>query len=207
MARQLMERHPLGRLQYAEMCIQSSVNLLENLLDQGRPEEAWNRMQSLQEESRSPYFDMNRHQWESRMHYLAAQILLDRKDLPQAEPFIRQNLETVRRLHAKKREGSFLRLLGEVQMRRNAHEEALHGLSEAIAVLQEVGNPRQLWQAHASLASAYEQMGRSNEAKGQWDAAADLIHTVANGLSDTDLRDGFLQAVPIQAILSKAAEP
>jgi ATP/maltotriose-dependent transcriptional regulator MalT len=139
------------------------------------------------------------------MHYLAAQILLARGDLAQAESLIRQKLETVRRLHAKKREGGFLRLLGEVQMRHNAHEEALHSFNETIVLLQEVGNPRQLWQAHASLASAYEEMGRGTEAKCQWGAAADLINKVAKGLSDRELRDGFLHAGPIQAILSKAA--
>jgi tetratricopeptide (TPR) repeat protein len=188
------------------MVAQSSVNLLENLFDQGRLEEAWERMQSLKAEARSQEFDWFRHQWEPRMHYLAAQILLSRGDLAQAEPFIRQNLEIVRRLHAKKREGGFLRLLGEVQMRRNDSEEALQSFNEAVAILEEVGNPRQLWQAHASLASAYEEMGRGGEAKGQWGAAADLIHTVAKGLSDRELQEGFLQAAPIQAILSKAAQ-
>jgi tetratricopeptide (TPR) repeat protein len=205
-ARQLVERHPAGRHQYAEARAQSSLNLLENLFDQGRLEEAWDGIQSLREESRGPDFDMNRQQWEYRMHYLAAQILLAQGDLTQAESFIRQNLETVRRLHSKKREGGFLRLLGEVQMRRGAREEALQSLNEAIALLQEVGNPRQLWQAHASLALAYEQVERGSEAKSQWGAATDLIHKVADGLSDLDLREGFLQAEPIRAILSKAAE-
>jgi tetratricopeptide (TPR) repeat protein len=206
MARELMERHPLSRRQYAEMIAQSSVNLMENLFRQGRPEKAWNRMQSLQEESRSTEFDMFRHQWGARMHYLAAQIFLARGDMPQAEGLIRQNLEVTRRLHAKKREGGFLRLLGEVQIRRNANEEAVQSMNEAIALLQEVGNPRQLWQAHASLASAYEQKGRSSEAKSQWGAAAELIHRVAKGLPDRELREGFIQSTSIQAILSRGAK-
>ena len=207
MARQLMQRHPSGRRHHAEMTAQSSVNLLENLFDQGHIEEAWERMQSLKEESGGQEFDMFRHQWESRMNYLAAQILLARNDFAQAEPLIRENLEIVRRLHAKKREGGFLRLLGEVQMRQGAHEEALQSFNEAIAILQGVGNPRQLWQAHASLALAYEQMGRLSEAKGQWTGPADLIHKVAQDLSDLVLREGFLQAPLTQAILSKAAGP
>jgi class 3 adenylate cyclase/tetratricopeptide (TPR) repeat protein len=204
MARQFMEEHPSGRSQYTEALAQSTVNLLENLFDQGRLEEAWERMQSLKGESRSSEFDWFRHQWESRMHYLSAQILLAQGDLAQAEPFIRENLETVRRLHAKKREGGFLRLLGEIQMRRNAHDEALQSFNQAISLLQEVGNPRQLWQAHASLGSAYEEMGRGSEAKDQWGVAAEVIHKVANSLSDLDLQGAFLQAAPIQAILSKA---
>ena len=137
---------------------------------------------------------------------LSSGIIEGKDPLASYGPFIRQNLEIVRRLHAKKREGGFLRLLGEVQMRRGAKEEALQSFNEAISLLEEVGNPRQLWQAHASSASAYEQMGRGGEAKDQWGGAAELIRKVANGLSDRELRDGFLQAVPIQAILSKAAE-
>ena len=106
-ARQLMERYPVGRRLYAGVVSQNRVNLLESLFDQGRLEEAWDQMQSLEEPSRSQESDLNRHQWESRMHYLSAQIVLARGDLAQAEPFIRQNPETVRRLHAKKREGGF----------------------------------------------------------------------------------------------------
>jgi class 3 adenylate cyclase/tetratricopeptide (TPR) repeat protein len=206
-ARYLMETHPVGSRHHAEMLAQSSVNLMENLFDQGRLKEAWDRMQSLKGESKGPDFERLRHQWESRMNYLTAQIYLARGNLAQAEPFIRENLEIVRRLHSKKREGGFLRLLGEVQMRRDAHEEALQSFNQAIALLQEVGNPRQLWQAYASLASAYEQMGRIAEAKAQWGTAAELIHGLANGLSDRELREGFLQATPIQAILSKRGSP
>jgi tetratricopeptide (TPR) repeat protein len=154
----------------------------------------------------SQEYDSFRHRWESRMHYLAAQILLARGDLPQAESLSRENLEITRRLHAKKRQGGFLRLLGEVRMGRGAYDEALQSFNEAIVLLQEVGNPRQLWQAHASLASAHEQMGRWSEAQGQWGAAAQLIHKVANSLSDRELREGFLQAARIRAILSKVAQ-
>jgi tetratricopeptide (TPR) repeat protein len=140
------------------------------------------------------------------MHYLAAQILLARGDPPHAESLIQENLEITRRLHAKKRQGGFLRLLGEVRMRRGTYEEALQSFNQAIALLQEVGNPRQLWQAHASLASAYEKMGRWREAKDHWGAGVERIHQVANGLSDRDLRESFLQAGPIRVILSRAVE-
>ena len=49
-------------------------------------------------------------------------------------------------------------------------------------------------------------MGRGSEAKGQWGAAAELIRTVADGLSDRELQEGFLQAAVVQAVLSKAAQ-
>jgi len=97
-----------------------------------------------------------------------------------------------------------LRLLGEVQMKRNESDNAISSLGHAILILKEVGNPRQLWEAHASLASACDKIRRESEAKEQWAAAAGIIHKAADGLSDRSLREGFLTAKPIREILSKA---
>ncbi len=104
----------------------------------------------------------------------------------------------------KKIEGRFLRLLGEVQMKHNEPDNSIRSLSEAILMLKEVGNPRQLWQAHASLASVYGKLGRGAEAREQWGAAADAIHKMTNGLSEPELREGFLGAKAIREILSNA---
>jgi Flp pilus assembly protein TadD len=177
---------------------------MENLFDEGKIDEAWDRMESLKEESRSDDYDMVRYVWESRMNYLAAQILLQRNEIGQAEVLIGENLERARTQGMKKREGGFLRLLGKVQIRRNESENAIENFNEAAVILNEVGNPRQLWQAHASLASAHDKLGRVSEARNQWGVAAEVIRKTANGLSDRELREGFLRAEPIREILSKA---
>jgi len=203
-AQELMEKYPMSRRLYAEQMAQDKVNIMENLFDQGKMDEAWNLIQSFKKESKSEYFDMLRHQWESRMNYLAAQIFLRRNDLGSAEKLIRENLKTTKVLHTKKREGCFLRLLGEVQMRRKESDNALNHFNEALSILREVGNPRQLWQAHSSLASAFSSLGRSSEAGEQWGSAAAVIQKVADGLSNRNLREGFLGADPILNILSKA---
>ena len=101
-------------------------------------------------------------------------------------------------------EGGFLRLLGEVRFRRDESDHAIDNQNKAILILKQVGNPRQLWQAHTSLASAFKKLGRSSKAREQWGAAAEVIRGVANGLSDRELRKGFLNAEPIREILSKA---
>jgi class 3 adenylate cyclase/tetratricopeptide (TPR) repeat protein len=202
-ARKLMEQYPMGRETAGEVAAQAKVNLMENLFDQGKSDEAWRLMQSFSEESKRDDYDRSRDQRESRMNYLAAQILLHRNDLGEAETLIRQNLERAREQQARKREGGFLRLLGEVQFRQGEMDNAIHSLNEAILILKEVGNPRQLWQAHASLASLFGGLGRMSEAKGQWGAGAELIQNTANGLSDNELRVGFLNAEPVRQILSK----
>ena len=203
-ARKLMEQYPLGRLRTAEIVANAKVNLMENLFDQGNTEEAWDRIKSFEEESISADYDYGRDRWAARLDFLTSLILLERENVDQAEVIITKNLEISRREHMKKIEGRFLRLLGEVQMKRNESDNAIRSLSEAILLLKEVGNPRQLWQAHGSLASVYGKLGRPAEAREQWGAAAEAIHKTANGLSGPELRGGFLSAKPIREILASA---
>ena len=178
---------------------------MENLFDQGKTEEVWDRIKSFEEESKSPDYNRSRDRWEARLDFLASLILLQREKVDEAEARIIKNLEISRREHTKKIEGRFLRLLGEVQMKRNEFDNAISSISEAILILKEVGNPRQLWEAHASLASAYEKLRRESEAREQWGAAAEVIRKTASGLSDRELREGFLSAKPIRDILAKAS--
>jgi tetratricopeptide (TPR) repeat protein len=198
-----MEQYPMGGLIAGEIVANANVNLMENLFDQGKTEEAWNRIKSLEEESKSSDYDRSRDRWEARLDFLASLILLQRKNVDEGGARIAKCLEISRREHTKKIEGRFLRLLGEVQMKRNDSDNAMRSLSEAILILKDVGNPRQLWQAYASLASAYDKLGRVSEAREQWGAAAEVIQRTANGLSDRELREGFLSAKPIREILAK----
>jgi class 3 adenylate cyclase/tetratricopeptide (TPR) repeat protein len=203
-ARRQMKEYPLGRHLYAEIVAQANVNLMENLFDQGKVDAAWDRMNAFKQESRSKDYDLFRQQWESRMNYLAAQIHLFRNEYDKADVLIQEGIKAAGNLNAKKREGGFLRLLGEIQTRRNEPENAIANLGEAISILEEVGNPRQLWQAYASLASGLATHGRTGDAREYWGAAVEIIQNTANGLSDRELRTGFLDAKPIREILSKA---
>jgi tetratricopeptide (TPR) repeat protein len=203
-AREMMEKHPTGRRLYAEIVSQANVNLMENLFEQGRDDEAWDRIESLKRESKSEDYDILRFVWESRMSCLEAQILLRRNELGRAENLIQDSLQHARRHALNKREGCLLRLLGEVQSRQGESDAAVSNLKEAIGILKDVGNRRQLWQAHASLASAYETLDRTSDARQQWGAAAEVIHNTANGLSDRQLRHGFLEAQPVREILARA---
>ena len=205
MARSLMLKYPMGRHLYAEMLAQSRINLMENYFNQGNLDEAWNGIQSFKTEAKGENFNWFRNQWETRMNYLAAQILLIRNDTAQADKIIQANLELAKDKLMKKRQGCFLRLAGELLVRRNEFENALNYLRESVLILEEVGNPCQLWQAYASLASAFNNAGRSSEARENWNMSAKLISNTANRLSDNELRSGFLNANPIKRLLSNSS--
>jgi tetratricopeptide (TPR) repeat protein len=204
-ALRLLKKYPMGRKQWAHALAQAETSLAENLLDQGNIDEAWTRIRELEKKAKGEEFNNQRLQWESRMNYIKAQILLRRNELSQAEKLIQENLQMVRKDLIKKREGSFLRVLGEVQVKRNEHENAITTMNEGIHILKEVGNPRQLWQAYTSFASALDKMGRHSDAQEQWGAALEVVQNTAKGLSDRDLRNGFFNAEQIRVILSKAA--
>jgi len=171
----------------AEIVGNANVNLMENLFDQGNMEEAWDRIKSFEEESKIPDYYRARDRWEARLDFLASLILLQRENVDEAGARITKQLEISRREHTKKIEGRFLSLLGEVQMKRKESDNAIRSFSEAILILKEVGNPRQLWQAHASLGSIYSKLGRGREARKQWGAAAEVIHS-RTGLGSFRLR-------------------
>ena len=194
----------MGGLNAGEIVANANINLMENLFDQRKTEQAWDRIKSFKEESTSSNYSRARDRWEARLDFLTALILLQREKFDEAEARIIKNLEISRREHTKKIEGRFLRLLGEVKMRRNKSDNAISSMSEAILILKEVGNPRQLWEAHTSLALVYDKLRRESEAREQRGAAVELIHKTANGLSDRELREGFLNAKPIRDILAKA---
>ena len=204
-ARSLLKKYPMGIYEYAEMLAQSRINLLENYFDQGDLDEAWKGIQSFRAEAKGEDFKRFRHQWESRMNYLAAQILLIRNDTAQADTIIQENLKLAKDKLLKKRQGCFLRLAGELLLKQNELENALNYLRESVHLLEEVGNPRHLWQAYASLASAFNNAGRSSEARVNWNMSAKLIGNTANRLSDNELRSGFLNADPIRRILSNSS--
>ncbi len=201
-ARKRMEEYP-GAIP-GEIIAQANVNLMENLFDQGKTEEVWKRIKSFEEESKSPDYDRSRDRWEARLDSLASLILLQDENVGEAEARIIKNLEMSRKEHMRKIEGRFLRLLGEVQVKRKEFDHAISSMNEAILILKEVGNPRLLWEAHASLGLAYDKLRRGSEAREKWGAAAEIIKSLANGLSDRELREGFLNAKPIHDILEHA---
>jgi tetratricopeptide (TPR) repeat protein len=187
-----------------EIVAQATVNLMENLYDQGKMDEAWHRIGSFRKESQKGVYDRTRRRWEVRMDSLIARILLDRGELDQAETIAHKNLKINQEARAAKYEGRFLELLGKIHFLQKDTDSAIRDFSESIQILKEVGNPRQLWRTHASLASVLEVLHKHGDAREQWSAAGAVIQTQASDLSDLELRRGFLEARPIRRILAKA---
>ena len=203
LARKLFDENPMGRLMYGEIAIIARINIMENLYDMGKIDSACEMMRTSEKLSLAQDYDLVRHVWSSRMRYLAAQMLLQNNSVEEAEALATTGLEQSRAHGHKKREGCFLRILGEVKARKCKFDSAVENFNRALGVLGQVGNPRKLWEAHACLADTFEKMGRSCEARDHWGAAASAIQRLSNDLLDRETKLEFLSATQTKSILAK----
>jgi class 3 adenylate cyclase/tetratricopeptide (TPR) repeat protein len=200
-----MRKFEFGRRQHAEAYAQARVNLMENLFDQGMIDRAWDLLDPFKVQTKSADFDMGRIHQETRLGYLEGRLLIQKGELDQAEKLIMTFLESSEKKGLTKRLGGFLRLLGEVQMKRREPGKAIETLNKSVEILKKVGNHRQLWTAHTSLASAYERKGKGSEAREQWQVAKGTAEGTAQGIEDETLKKDFLDTEPIREIFTNAA--
>jgi tetratricopeptide (TPR) repeat protein len=183
----------------------AEVNLMENKFEMGLADEVLRDILRFDERVRSDTdYDLLRHRWHTRMNDLKAHILLGKGDLEGAQILADECLRVATEKGMKKYVGKAHRLLGRIGTEKNAFENAESHLRTALAILEEVGNPKQLWMTRAALARLYDKMNRADLAAEQWRAAAAVVNSTADGLSDEALRSPFLAAAPIRAILERA---
>jgi class 3 adenylate cyclase/tetratricopeptide (TPR) repeat protein len=187
-----------------EMEGQSQVNLMENKFDMGSVDEAWDHIVRFEQVSDQPEYAFLRDRWASRLELLKGNILLSRGNLDEAEELARGCLDTAVRRGYKKYAARAERLLGNTLIRREAHETAETMLRSALLRLEDVGNPKQIWTTHNSLARLYKKMNRHDLAREQWQASASVVQLTADGLQDKDLRGTFTNAAPVRQIMEGA---
>jgi class 3 adenylate cyclase/tetratricopeptide (TPR) repeat protein len=199
-----LRKSPAIRFSALEMQAQSEVCLMENKLESGKVDDAWEHMMRFEKESAHSDYDIVRDVWETRMKDLKASILLSRGNLEGAEELAREYLDTSTKREFKKKLGRAERLFGKILTSRGAHDLAEAKLMDGLAKLEEVGNPKQIWITHAALARLYEKMKRPDLERERWQAAASIIASTAEGVQDERLRDTFINAVPIREIMEHA---
>jgi tetratricopeptide (TPR) repeat protein len=183
---------------------QAEVNLMENKFQMGKLNETWEHMTRFEKESAHPDYDLVRYRWSTRMKDLKGTILLGRGDLDGAEELAGHCIEAATKHEMKKYVGRAERLFGKIMTERGAYDQAEAKLKSALAKLEEVGNPKQLWMTNTALAQLYEKMKRTDLEREQWQMAKAIVESTADGLDDEELRTTFINAAPIREIMEYA---
>ena len=76
-----------------------------------------------------------------------------------------------------------------------------------ITQAKELGNPTQLWKTHQALGNLQCLRGKTEKARAEFQAALKVVEGIAEGLTDSALKEGYLQSEPVQKLVSLAQGP
>ena len=141
--------------------------------------------------------------WRYSIHLFASlgELALVQGDLVGARALADECLERATRTRSRKYLVKGWRLRGDLALARGQWEDAEHALRQALAVAESIGNPTQLWKTHAALGRLGDEWQRPNLARGEWQAAREVIDRVLDSLRHPGLRASFASSPPIRQVL------
>jgi tetratricopeptide (TPR) repeat protein len=145
--------------------------------------------------------------WRYSTHLFAslADLWIARGDYAKATQWADQCMEIATRTRARKNLVKGWRIKGEIATRRRRWDEAQRALREALTLAQAIGNPGQLWRAHAALGGLHDAARKSAEARAAYAAARDVIEGMRVGLRNSNLRSSLERALFVQRIVELSA--
>lgn len=196
-----LRRSPALIISASEMQAMAEINIMENTFEMGDVDEAWNHITRFEEVSNHPNYDIQRIRWSTRMRDLKGNILLGRGDLDGAESLAKQCVEAATKRGIRKYIGKAERLLGRIFTEREQYGQSEEKLRYALSILEDVGNPKQIWMTHTALAELSKRTNRTDLEREQWQRAAQIVTHTADELQDSALKDTFVGAAPVRQIL------
>jgi tetratricopeptide (TPR) repeat protein len=200
-----LEKNPAMRFLASHLKAMAEVSLMENTFEMSTLDDAWKLLTRFEKDSTGPDYNALRDRWLIRMKDLKGSILLDKGDLNGAEVLAKESCDFAEKKRYKKYIGKAERLQGQIMMKRSAHDLAEAKFKHALKMLEEVGNPKQLWITHTALARLYEKLKRPDLEREQWQAARVVIESTADELQDEELRTTFINAAPVRKIFEHAS--
>jgi tetratricopeptide (TPR) repeat protein/transcriptional regulator with XRE-family HTH domain len=193
----------------ADMEIQNNarVNLGDNLIALGRPDEAEECFRQVEQIVRDPRPQDRWLLWRiaQRLFHSMGELCLTRGDAPKALAYADECLALAESSESRKNIVKARRLRAEVFLHMGALLEADAELDIALSYAREIGNPPQLWKTYVALARLRQSQGRPDDAAAAYREALAVIDSVAARLADSALRLSFLASPHVQAIRQSAS--
>jgi class 3 adenylate cyclase/tetratricopeptide (TPR) repeat protein len=189
-----------------EVVTMTKVNIAENHQMKGGLGEARRLLQSLYDETEPMEFIWNRARWKIRLLMVWAEIELAEDDLAAAQARLNEanSIEILNQAPYLKYQIRGGRLQGNIHAANGKYDDAEAELDQTLERAQHFGNPTQLWRTQQALGNLYARMDREADALDQYRAARDVVQGVADGLTDPELKEGFLNAGPIREVFAQA---
>jgi class 3 adenylate cyclase/tetratricopeptide (TPR) repeat protein len=183
-----------------EVEMNARLNVAENLLGQGRLDEAEPYFRAVEEVVRDPREIWMGWRYGERFLHSFGEWWLAGGDPVQGRAHADECLEWAQRSGSRKNIVKAGRLRGQCALAQDRWEEADDELTAALELAREVGSPPQVWTTLSCLGDLRSAQGRPQEARRLYDEALSVVEEVASRLSDPDLRATFLGSAPVEAL-------
>jgi class 3 adenylate cyclase/tetratricopeptide (TPR) repeat protein len=175
-----------------EVEMNARLNLAENLLAQGRLEEAELHFRVVEAEIRRPRINWMVWRYAERVLAGFGEWWLVRGDPARALSHADECLARAERSRSRKNIVKARRLRGQAHLYGGRSAQAQTEFAAALELAREVGSPPQIWKTHAAIGDGLLAEGRTQRARQAYREALNVIDGVAVGLTDEELRATFL---------------
>jgi tetratricopeptide (TPR) repeat protein len=134
--------------------------------------------------------------WRYATHCYASlgELALRRGDPARASAYADESLEIATPTRSRKYESIAWRLKGRCALMRRSWDDAEEALARSLGFATEIGEPRQLWQAHAAIGTLRAARGRTQEAVASVQTASGILERTRSQVRDPGLAAGLARA-------------
>jgi tetratricopeptide (TPR) repeat protein len=183
---------------------QTRINLGENYLVTGDIQKARENLELVYEKAKKPEYYFVRTRWKPRCLLGLGELWIQAGDTDKANFFLSELFEDqwTDKFPYKKYQIRAWRLRSHILSAKGQLEDAKTELNQALTRAKQLSNPTQLWLTHQALGNLLRKQGKSKEARAKFQTALKVVQGIAEGLTDTALKEGFLNSKPIQELFS-----
>jgi tetratricopeptide (TPR) repeat protein len=185
---------------------QTRINLGENYLMTGDLQKARQNLELVYDNAKKAEYYFIRPRWKPRCLLGLGELWLQAGDTDKAESFLSELIEHqwTDKFPYKKRQVRAWLLRSGILSARGQLDEAETELKRALAQAKHLGNPTLLWKTYQAMGTLLLTRGKNKDARAEFKAALKVVQGIAEGLTDTALKEGFLESKPIQELFSQA---
>jgi tetratricopeptide (TPR) repeat protein len=181
---------------------QTRINLGENNLMIGDIQKARENLELVYEKAKKPEYFFVRTRWKPRCLLGLGELWFQSGDKEKAEFFLSELIDHqwTDKFPYKKYQIRAWRLRSHILSAKGQLKDAKIELNRALTQARQLGNPTQLWLTHQVLGTLLLQQGKDRDARAEFQTALKVVQGIAKGLTDTALKEGFLDSGPIQEL-------